>query len=48
VGRGDGALTDLARRGRGDKVGRDLTTTMASVGRRVLFAEREIEKERKN
>jgi hypothetical protein len=48
VGRGDGALTDLARRGRRDEVGRDLTTTMALVRRRVLFAEKEIEKERKN
>ena len=45
-GGGDGALTNLARRGRGDEVGRDLTTTTASVGRRVLFAERERYRER--
>jgi hypothetical protein len=47
-GGGDGALTDLARRGRGDEVGRDLTTTTASVRQRVLFKEREIKREREN
>jgi hypothetical protein len=45
---GDGALTNLARRGREDKVGRDLMMTTALVRRWVLFAEREIEREREN